>query len=329
MKTSAVVVAMLLLSTLVPRGPAPAAPIFDGDVTPQVYLPNSVNGWWKIDRAEETGVEVGLRAKIRWPEPLNVFNSNGDGTYSHSTGAHPVPDPVYPNRALWNYEFAANVDYTGTSGFKLYDGFADPMPNDVQVLLDVDTDPSAAVEFHDFEVMTWFANNRPAGHMTIVQNASNIAVLPTPPWHYDLNEPGIYDFRLTARRLQAPVQEYLARTTMQVIVAPPSPSLLGDYNQDGAVDAADYVVWRKNDGTNPQGYDDWRANFGRTLEMGPAAFAASSPEPGSLLLLVIGLALAFLLFYRRPRKAGFFMYTNKKELVRLWLCWRHFSTSFC
>ena len=40
--------------------------------------------------------------------------------------------------------------------------------------------------------------------------------------------------------------------------------LPGDFNNDGTVDAADYVVWRKNDGTQT-GYDGWRANFGRTL----------------------------------------------------------------
>ena len=37
--------------------------------------------------------------------------------------------------------------------------------------------------------------------------------------------------------------------------------LAGDYNQNGIVDAADYSVWRKNDGSQ-EGYDTWRANFG-------------------------------------------------------------------
>ncbi len=39
-------------------------------------------------------------------------------------------------------------------------------------------------------------------------------------------------------------------------------SLAGDFNDDGIVDAADYVVWRNEIGT-PAGYDMWRANFGR------------------------------------------------------------------
>ncbi len=37
--------------------------------------------------------------------------------------------------------------------------------------------------------------------------------------------------------------------------------LPGDYNLSGVVDAADYVVWRKSDGS-PDGYNTWRVNFG-------------------------------------------------------------------
>ena len=48
-------------------------------------------------------------------------------------------------------------------------------------------------------------------------------------------------------------------------------ALAGDYNGDGAVDAADYVVWRKTGG-GQAGYDLWRTNFGRTV--GAASRAA-------------------------------------------------------
>jgi len=39
--------------------------------------------------------------------------------------------------------------------------------------------------------------------------------------------------------------------------------LLGDFNRDHRVDAADYVVWRKQDGSQ-SGYDEWRNNIGRS-----------------------------------------------------------------
>lgn len=47
--------------------------------------------------------------------------------------------------------------------------------------------------------------------------------------------------------------------------------LPGDYNGDGTVDAADYVVWRRDGSV--LGYNTWRANFGRL----PLA-AAGEPE---------------------------------------------------
>jgi fibronectin-binding autotransporter adhesin len=72
-----------------------------------------------------------------------------------------------------------------------------------------------------------------------------------------------------------------------------SVGLLGDFNNDHSVDAADYVVWQKSPityGGSP-GYDLWRANFGNTS---PAAGSGSSldgamiPEPSSLALLMLG-----------------------------------------
>jgi hypothetical protein len=77
----------------------------------------------------------------------------------------------------------------------------------------------------------------------------------------------------------------------------------GDYNSNGVVDAADYVVWRNNLGTNfalpnevsgvtpgsvtSQDYDAWRARFGRTSGAGAGAFVANAvPEPSAVALLL-------------------------------------------
>jgi hypothetical protein len=74
----------------------------------------------------------------------------------------------------------------------------------------------------------------------------------------------------------------------------------GDFNFDGYVDAADYVVWRKGLGTTytQSDFDVWRANFGRAApgagagvgDSGDASTAA--PEPGSLVLWMLGIALS-------------------------------------
>jgi len=38
----------------------------------------------------------------------------------------------------------------------------------------------------------------------------------------------------------------------------------GDYNHNGVVDAADYVWWRKFDGTQSE-YDTWQVHFGESI----------------------------------------------------------------
>lgn len=65
------------------------------------------------------------------------------------------------------------------------------------------------------------------------------------------------------------------------VISVASVGLPGDFNFNGIVDAADYVVWRKTDASQ-QGYDTWRANFGATVGSGagPANSASTTvPEP--------------------------------------------------
>jgi probable HAF family extracellular repeat protein len=69
--------------------------------------------------------------------------------------------------------------------------------------------------------------------------------------------------------------------------------LPGDFNGNGAVDAADYVVWRKGLGTTytQADYDVWRAHFGQTAGSGSGANAnAAVPEPITLVLLMFAVA---------------------------------------
>jgi hypothetical protein len=100
---------------------------------------------------------------------------------------------------------------------------------------------------------------------------------------------------------------YSAPTSLTTVAA----TVAGDYNNNGVVDPADYVVWRSTQGTNsvllndPTGgtigsaqLDTWRAHFGQTASSGSAAIAnAAIPEPGTLALFIVG-ALAI---SARPR----------------------------
>jgi glucose/arabinose dehydrogenase len=66
--------------------------------------------------------------------------------------------------------------------------------------------------------------------------------------------------------------------------------LTGDYNANGTVDAADYLLSRKS-GSN---YTVWRNNFGNTVHTSSGSGAGSVPEPmiwPSIVLLVLVLAL--------------------------------------
>jgi prepilin-type N-terminal cleavage/methylation domain-containing protein/prepilin-type processing-associated H-X9-DG protein len=96
-----------------------------------------------------------------------------------------------------------------------------------------------------------------------------------------------------------PSQDGFTEATAFVVVPTP---LIGDFNNDGVVDAADYVVWRKaspndtlpNDDTpaavDASDYDDWRANFGKAEPASSAARGADPvPEPAGVLLLLIAI----------------------------------------
>lgn len=86
------------------------------------------------------------------------------------------------------------------------------------------------------------------------------------------------------------------------VIGVPETSLLGDYNGNDTIDAADYTAWRDaltagatellNDPT-PGTVDEsdflyWRDHFGESLGSG-AGSAAAIPEPAALVMLLLGL----------------------------------------
>ena len=80
--------------------------------------------------------------------------------------------------------------------------------------------------------------------------------------------------------------------------------VIGDYNGNGVVDAADYVVWRDHlgqvfalqnrDPANGAGaisaadYSSWRSHFGASGSGAAVAVSGSVPEPSSSLLVLLG-----------------------------------------
>lgn len=86
----------------------------------------------------------------------------------------------------------------------------------------------------------------------------------------------------------------------------PAPELIGDYNDDESVDAADYAMWRDNVGNlgsvlnnrDPDNmgvvgeadFDSWREHFGDVLGSGGGSGlgGVAVPEPTSLVMAIVG-----------------------------------------
>jgi hypothetical protein len=93
-------------------------------------------------------------------------------------------------------------------------------------------------------------------------------------------------------------------TEATALLVVPDRTVAGDFNDDGIVDAADYVVWRNaaptaalpNDDTpgivDASDYADWRANFGPRSPVTGAGFGTVFvPESSTLLLLLVAAAI--------------------------------------
>jgi arabinogalactan endo-1,4-beta-galactosidase len=86
-------------------------------------------------------------------------------------------------------------------------------------------------------------------------------------------------------------------------------TLPGDYNTDGLVDSADYIIWRKTLGSTTDlrangdntgsstgvidqaDYNFWKAHFGNSLPAGAGSGQSTVPEPLAILLWAIGIAI--------------------------------------
>ena len=220
---------------------------FDANVTNNViYGMGNTNGSFTVDRAN--GIELGLRAKVRFDaanQPQNVFNSNGDGTYSFAAGLPPTGfsfAPNSPSTASWNFDWSINSDFDRSSNF---------LVDDLVYLLEIDFNPTAGTNFLAFDPISGlpvvpdhsFGNNTTAqgdgaeatdaasyaaliASSNLAQNSWNMEFFDNGGIGFPFNgdASGIYDFRLSAGLAgTAP----LASTNMQVIVGViPEPTTL-------------------------------------------------------------------------------------------------------
>jgi hypothetical protein len=103
----------------------------------------------------------------------------------------------------------------------------------------------------------------------------------------------------TFASIHLPTLSGLAWNTSQLyttgVLSVVSAGVAGDYNNNGVVDAADYVVWRKGLGTTytQDDYGVWRSHFGQTSADGGSAATANVavPEPASGMLVLLAFVL--------------------------------------
>ncbi len=87
--------------------------------------------------------------------------------------------------------------------------------------------------------------------------------------------------------MEVPIEDYYITITDAAAVE----VITGDFNNDGAVDAADYVVWRKGFGTvySQVHYDAWRA--GGQIAAGSSLVVSSVPEPTTLAIFLAAMLI--------------------------------------
>ncbi len=127
---------------------------------------NPAQGWTTFTQDH---IQLGLRAKNRTD---GTTPNNGAGTYTFPVGTAPAS-----TRAIWNFEFSANVDYNPASP-----GSGDaPVPPatlaDYTYLLSVDTDPSAGTSFLSYNPLVFHQDNSYGNNATLPGQGVEVGVL--------------------------------------------------------------------------------------------------------------------------------------------------------
>jgi len=208
---------------------------WDQNVTSNaIFGTGNANGSFTTVRAN--GIELGLRGKLRYPAS-NVYNSNGDGTYTFNTGTGGGP----AGNSEWAFEWSVNTDYDGSTGLKVGNRTYkigmdnDPGPGANYLVFDPITAGSVIPYTTPVTVPFWdhsMGNNATAngagveasdaptyaGYLTTYNLAQNswrpIFYQNTAPYAWNPNAPGRYEYYLAAYNGSVEV----ARTRITIIV---------------------------------------------------------------------------------------------------------------
>lgn len=214
---------------------AQASLSYDQNVTNSVIMGSGItNGGFTVDRSN--GVEIGLRARVRYPSPVNVTNSNGNGSYNHAIGGFGTGGA----RASWNFDWSINtgtatisaytyrigIDYDAGLGtnYRVFDPLNSVNPDPLAGGLALwdhsfgnsGTAQSAGVEATGVNLATYLASyNALESSSSLVQNSWNLAFFSDASHLFDPNLNGNYSIYLEALNANGGL---LARSEIDVIV---------------------------------------------------------------------------------------------------------------
>ncbi len=150
---------ILAAGTLSLTIPTQAALSFDQNVTGNVIMGSGIgNGAWTVNQNSTAGVELGLRAKTRYPSPLAPVGNPTGNTYDFPAGN---PGGSIAGRALWNFEWSINSSFNNSGGNL----------NSLTYLLLIDGDPGAGQSWLSFDPVNQPFSDNSIGNNTTAQGA--------------------------------------------------------------------------------------------------------------------------------------------------------------
>jgi mannan endo-1,4-beta-mannosidase len=258
----------------------------------------------ELQKFEDAGVPVIWR-------PLHEAQGNADGTSGNGAwfwwGAH-GPDAF---KQLWRLMHDRLTDHHGLHNLiweftsSTNSGHLNWYPGDdvVDVIgLDIYTTPTDNMSGQWYDILAHYNGRKmiALSESGTLPDASAMELYGIEWSYFSLWKDGFLD-DFSAAQVQALLSSERVITEDELPLLPWSSV---DYNRDGAVDAADYVAWRKlygqngpnnpadgdlNDQVNADDFSIWRRNFGRAaFDAGSSESGPSVPEPAAGLLLVLG-----------------------------------------
>jgi hypothetical protein len=143
----------------------------------------------------------------------------------------------------------------------------------------------------DGRVGLLLANLNPSGTSTVNITVNGISVANTgTTWRYGVTQTTPLETPMASGLGNSFSTTVPPRSILAILI---DAALPGDFNNDGIVDAGDYVVLRQGLGTiySQTDYDAWLANFGQSAGNGASA---AVPEPQTALLVLAAAALGCL-----------------------------------